>query len=93
MMIRQDIVRIVDKMRIPFKSDVNVVEVAAEIQRYCHENLTKPQSHTWTVDDGVLLVDGKPLRRVGSKAVWITSGDKALYWEGRILERQEDWMD
>ena len=59
---------IIEGLKIPFSSDVSVVEVWKTIEEF-------GTSHNWEVWDGVLLMDGRSLKRVGSKVVHSTIGD------------------
>ena len=91
-MARRDIERIIEKMEIPFNSPVNVMDVYNGIMDYCRKNQTPPTRHIWTIDNGVLLVDGIKLLRVAPLEHRPFNAE-ADYWEGRILERQENYMD
>lgn len=88
-----DIVRIIDGMQIPWNSPVNTMDVHDAIFRHAAAAKKMPSRFAWSLVDGVLLADGKPVERVGPKERISTSDDAADYWEGRILERQERWMD
>lgn len=89
---RTEVVRIIDRMRIPADSFVSVMAVYDSIMDYSLRTQTAPRSHDWYLDDGVLCVDGKALVRVGPKVrpVFDAAAD---YWEGRILARQDAMMD
>ena len=92
-MVRHDIVNAIIKLHIPWNSDVSVMEVADVMSEYMKEVKQTANKIKWKLDDGVLYGNGKALRRVGSKAPRYEYSENAAYWEGRILERQEAWMD
>ena len=64
---RTEVVRIIDRMRIPADSLVSVMAVYDTIMDYSRQTRTAPRSHDWYLADGVLCVDGKALVRVGPK--------------------------
>ena len=41
------------------------------------------------VDDGFLFINDEPLGRIAMKAPQLNLSNESLYWEGRILARQE----
>ncbi len=41
------------------------------------------------VDDGFLFINDEPLGRIAAKAPKLNLSNESLYWEGRILARQE----
>jgi hypothetical protein len=41
------------------------------------------------VDDGFLFINDEPLGRIAMKAPKLNLSNESLYWEGRILARQE----
>lgn len=91
-MARRDIERIIEKMKIPYNSPVKVMDIYNGIMDYCRENQTPPTRHAWTLDNGVLLVDGVKLLRVAPIERRPYSAE-ADYWEGQILARQERFCD
>ena len=42
------------------------------------------------VNDGFLFMNGEPLGRIAAKVPKLNLGNESLYWEGRILARQEN---
>ena len=94
--VRMKIRQIIDDMRIPFDSGVNVLDVYHEMIAYCKAQKHTPRYYSWAVTNkGMLTVDGKQLARVAPLEKGGHAGNwaEADYWEGRILERQEAWMD
>jgi hypothetical protein len=41
------------------------------------------------VDDGFLFINDEPLGRIAMKAPKLNLSNESLYWEGKILARQE----
>lgn len=41
------------------------------------------------VNDGFLFMNGEPLGRIAAKVPKLNLSNESLYWEGRILARQE----
>ena len=60
---------VICNMAIPISSDANVVEIYDYIANHCKETGEIPFAHDWALWDGCLCMDGKVVKRVGSKDV------------------------
>ena len=85
--------RVIYKMKIPWDSPVNVLDVYNGILEHCRAVQHGPERIAWSIRDGVLYADEKPLKRVGPKDRRSDYDARADYWENKILERQEQYMD
>lgn len=89
---RMDITNIIREMRIPWDSDVNVVDVYNGIMDYCRQHQTPPRAHAWAVNDNnVLTVDGQKYLRVGP-LVYAPYFIEPSEYEEAIMARQERYM-
>lgn len=64
------------------------IEVAKLISEWRREH-GWPQEMDATVDDGFLFINSIPVGRIEPKYPRPGFSERAYYWEGRILERQE----
>ena len=93
---RMKVSEIIDGMKIGVHSGADVMDIYNTIIDYSKAHRFGPKHFSWALtEDNVLTVNGKPLKRVGPKKDlgFLCDDAKADYWEGRILERQEAWMD
>lgn len=94
--VRMKVREIIDNMKISFQSGADVMEIYHAIVKYCQDTQKAPRTYSWALTgDNVLTVNGASLMRVGPKKGLGFHYDEAManYWEDRILERQEAWMD
>ena len=72
---------LIREMRIPYDSTVSVVEIFNILK-----GMDAPEDHDWTVSDGVLVMDGVSVARVGAKTFFPVLDDRrADYYEDRVL--------
>lgn len=89
---RMDITNIIEEMRIPWDSEVNVIDVYNGINAYCKQNHTRPRAHKWAINgNNILTVDGEKYLRVGPLvyAAYLTEPSE---YEEAIMARQEQYM-
>jgi len=75
---------IIVNMHIPYNSDVNVMEIHEYITEHCKKTGEIPFIHDWTLWDGCLCMDGKVVKRVGSKTPRPNTDAFWNYMESRI---------
>lgn len=64
------------------------VEIAKVVSGWRREH-GWPREMIATVDDGFLFINSIPVGRIAPKHPRSAFSERAYYWEGRILERQE----
>lgn len=84
-MARMDVCRIIERMRIPWDSEISVMEIYDTIMNFCRENQTAPSKHTYTIDNGCLYIDGNFTKRVGpiERPAYVFDEEAAYYAEGK----------
>ena len=79
----------INHFKLPWNSDVDVVETAELMKKHIIENGGTAFHYDWTIEDGVLYVDGKLIKRVGSSTRKYAYDPEADYWEARCLSMGE----
>lgn len=86
MKFRNDVVNITNELARNQGVEVDVIEVATQIQNYCITNKIPPRKNSYEIKDGILFINGNGVERVVS-IERVTFSDEGYYWEGRILSQ------
>ena len=92
---RQDIVNKVNELSEASGSlEINVLKMYNLIFDYCKKNQIAPSKICCTLNNGVLVINGKNIERVSPLVrPFMIDSIKADYYENRILARTETYTD
>ena len=92
---RQDIVNKVNALSESNKTlNIDVLKMYNLIFDYCKENKKNPSKVEWSLNNGVLVIDGNNIERVAPLVrPFMIDNLEADYYENRILARSETYTD
>ncbi|MCM1187624.1 MAG: hypothetical protein NC345_14000, partial [Lachnospira sp.] len=91
MKFRNDVTNITNELAQGQGLDISVIEIVTEIQNYCMTNKVSPRKNEYRIENGVLFINQKAVKRVAPLPPKAPFSEEAYYWEGRILAAHEEY--